>query len=308
MTEQMTIGMIAQLWKADKRRYVKCSTFSAYALILEIHILPAFGEKMNIAESDVQDFVLRKLTQGLSQKSVKDILVVLKMIMKFGAGMNACNYGEWNIRFPTSTDSHRMEVLNLVDHRKILQYLRTHLTPRDIGIYISLATGMRIGEICALKWDDVDLTEGIIKVRRTIERIYTIENGNRHTELVIGPPKTMHSIRDIPINKELMAFLLPLKSSASGHHYLLTGNERPTEPRTYRNHYNRLLKHLGIPHIKFHGLRHSFATRCIESDCDYKTVSVILGHSDIRTTLNLYVHPNLEQKKCCIDKMFSMVQ
>ena len=84
---------------------------------------------------------------------------------------------------------------------------------------------------------------------------------------------------------------------------VLTNDIKPTEPRTYRSYYEKLLKELDIPKLKFHGLRHSFATRCIESKCDYKTVSVILGHSNISTTLNLYVHPNIEQKKKCINQM-----
>lgn len=88
-----------------------------------------------------------------------------------------------------------------------------------------------------------------------------------------------------------------------GEYFVLTNDSKPTEPRTYRNYYKRLMKRLGIPDLKFHGLRHSFATRCIEGKCDYKTVSVILGHSNISTTLNLYVHPNLEQKKKCINQM-----
>ena len=86
--------------------------------------------------------------------------------------------------------------------------------------------------------------------------------------------------------------------------YVISNDSKPIEPRTYRTYYKRLMKSLNIPAIKFHGLRHSFATRCIESNCDYKTVSVLLGHSDISTTLNLYVHPNMEQKKRCISKMF----
>ena len=89
----------------------------------------------------------------------------------------------------------------------------------------------------------------------------------------------------------------------NGNYYILTNEEKPTEPRTYRNYYKKLMKDLNIPELKFHGLRHSFATRCIESNCDYKTVSVILGHSNISTTLDLYVHPNMEQKKKCIDRM-----
>lgn len=95
----------------------------------------------------------------------------------------------------------------------------------------------------------------------------------------------------------------PLQKVVNNDYYVLSNDVVPIEPRTYRNYYMKLMKHLGIPPLKFHGLRHSFATRCIESRCDYKTVSVILGHADISTTLNLYVHPGAEQKKKCIDKM-----
>ena len=125
---------------------------------------------------------------------------------------------------------------------------------------------------------------------------------------IIGTPKTQNSIRDIPMNKELLKMLRPLKKIVNGKFYVLTNEEKPTEPRTYRNYYKRMMEQLNIPPLKFHGLRHSFATRCIESNCDYKTVSVILGHSDITTTLNLYVHPNMEQKKRCIDKVFKSIK
>ena len=308
MIEKKTVGEIARLWKEDKRKYVKYSTFAAYALILEDHILPEFEERTGLGERDVQEFVLKKIKGGLSTKSVKDILVVLRMIMSFGDRSGAWKYERWRIKFPTERTMSRMEILDIEDHRRLLQHLQEQPSLQNLGIYMSLTTGMRIGEICALKWADIDLDAGTISVRRTIERIYTVENGVRHTELVIGPPKTPHSIREIPITGALAALLQLLRESASGKDYVLTGNERPTEPRTYRNLYDRLLKRLGIPHIKFHGLRHSFATRCIESECDYKTVSAILGHSDIRTTLNLYVHPNMEQKKRCIDKMVSFVR
>ena len=102
--------------------------------------------------------------------------------------------------------------------------------------------------------------------------------------------------------------LRPLKKIVNGKFHVLTNEEKPTEPRTYRNYYKRMMEQLNIPPLNFHGLRHSFATRCIESNCDYKTVSVILGHSDITTTLNLYVHPNMEQKKRCIDKVFKSIK
>ncbi len=136
------------------------------------------------------------------------------------------------------------------------------------------------------------------------ETIYIVEGERKHTKLVINTPKTKNSCREIPMNKELLAMVKPLKKVVNTDFYVLTNEEKPTEPRTYRNYYHRLMAHLDIPRLKYHGLRHSFATRCIESNCDYKTVSVLLGHANITTTLNLYVHPNMEQKKKCITKMF----
>ena len=273
---QKTIREISDAWREDKRPYVKQSTLAAYMLILENHILPKFGEISELHENDVQEFVLEKLDGGLSVKSVKDILIVLK----------------------------KLEVLSVANHKKILNYIQSHFSFPGLGIYISLSTGLRIGEICALKWSDINVYDGILTVNRTIERIYIIEGERKHTELVINTPKTRNSCREIPMSKELIGILKPLKKVVNDDYYILTNDERPTEPRTYRNYYKKLMDKLDIPKLKYHGLRHSFATRCIEVGCDYKTVSVLLGHSNISTTLDLYVHPNMEQKKRCIAKMF----
>ena len=304
MEKKRTIKEVSALWKADKKQYVKQSTLSAYTLILENHILPEFGDKMKLAETDVQEFTLRKLQSGLSQKTVKDILIVLKMIQKFGAKAGILPFAEWDIKYPTEHKKQELEVLSVTNQRRIMQYAKENFTFRNLGIYICLSTGMRIGEICALKWGDINLVTEMISVNRTIERIYIIEKGMKHTELVIGTPKTKNSIRDIPMSRELLKIIRPLKKVMNDDYYVLTNEAKPTEPRTYRNYYKQLLKQLNIPNLKFHGLRHSFATRCIESQCDYKTVSVILGHANISTTLNLYVHPNMEQKKKCINRMF----
>ena len=290
--------------KEYKRPYVKQSTMAAYVLILENHILPTFGEDNSLPEHSVQAFVLHKIESGLSTKSVKDILIVLKMVMKFGVKKEWMTYYEWDIKYPPSSENKVLDVLSVTNHRKILNHLQSHFTFMGLGIYISLSTGLRIGEICALKWCDINVTDGILTVNRTIERIYIIEGEKKHTELVINTPKTKNSCREIPMNKELLGMLKPLKKVVNDDYYILTNDERPTEPRTYRNYYKRLMEKLDIPKLKYHGLRHSFATRCIEVGCDYKTVSVLLGHSNISTTLNLYVHPNMEQKKRCIDKVF----
>ena len=299
-----TIREIAAAWKEYKRPYVKQSTMAAYVLILENHILPTFGEDNSLPEQSVQAFVLHKIESGLSTKSVKDILIVLKMVMKFGVKKEWMTYYEWDIKYPPSSENKVLDVLSVTNHRKILNHIQSHFTFMGLGIYISLSTGLRIGEICALKWSDINVTDGILTVNRTIERIYIIEGEKKHTELVINTPKTKNSCREIPMNKELLGMLKPLKKVVNEDYYILTNDERPTEPRTYRNYYKRLMEKLDIPKLKYHGLRHSFATRCIEVGCDYKTISVLLGHSNISTTLNLYVHPNMEQKKRCIDKVF----
>ena len=298
-----TIREIAEAWKEYKRPYVKQSTMAAYVLILENHVLPEFGDNDSLHEHDVQAFVLKKIEHGLSAKSVKDILIVLKMVMKFGVKNEWMNHYEWDIKFPVNSQPKELEVLSVANHKKILDYVQHNFTFMSLGIYISLSTGLRIGEICALKWSDINVADGKITVQRTIERIYMVEGEKKHTQLVINTPKTVNSCREIPISKELLAMVKPMKKVVNADFYVLTNEDKPTEPRTYRNYYKKLMEKLDIPKLKYHGLRHSFATRCIEAGCDYKTVSVLLGHSNISTTLNLYVHPNMEQKKRCINKM-----
>lgn len=304
MNEQKELSEVISLWKADKRNYVKKSTFSAYVLLIENHLLPTFGNKYEVQEADVQQFVLQKLESGLSQKTIKDMLIVLKMVLKFGAKNKWLHYEPFQIQYPTARESQHIEVLSRAHQKKIMNYIQEHFTFRNLGILICLSSGMRIGEICALTWEDIDTDNGVISVNRTIQRIYIIEGGERKTELILDTPKTKNSIREIPMNKDLIRLIKPIKKIVNPSFFVLTNDAKPTEPRTYRSFYKSLMRYLEIPELKFHGLRHSFATRCIESNCDYKTVSVLLGHSNISTTLNLYVHPNMEQKKKAIEQMF----
>ena len=299
----MEISEVIDLWKKDKKQYVKRSSYSAYMLLIENHLLPSFGNQLSVEESNIQEFVFKKLDEGLSQKTIKDILIVLKMILKFGLKNKLIEYQPFDVQFPTERERYEIEVLSKSNQKKIMNYVQEHFTFKNLGIYICLSAGIRIEEICALTWDDIDTEAGIINIRKTIQRVYVIEDNDRRTELIIDSPKTKNSIRDIPMSKDLLKMLKPIKRVVNSSFYLLTNDAKPTEPRTYRNYYKKLMKKLDMPELKFHGLRHSFATRCIESNCDYKTVSVILGHSNISTTLNLYVHPNMEQKKRCIDQM-----
>ena len=275
-----TIKEIAVAWLEYKRPFVKDSTFAAYALTVQNHIVPAFGESCELPETDVQQFVLQKLANGISVKTIKDILIVLKMVMKYGVKQSWLLHAEWDIKYPTSSATKPLEVLSITDHKKI----------------------------CALRWSDICLEKGSLTVQRTIERIYVITPDEKHTKIVINTPKTANSCREIPLSREALSLIKPLLKVVNPAFYVVTNDAKPTEPRTYRSFYKRFMASLNMPDLKFHGLRHSFATRCIESGCDYKTVSVLLGHANISTTLDLYVHPNMEQKKRCIERMVKSVK
>lgn len=303
MVKEKTINQITEEWKEEKKKYVKKSTYAAYQLLIQNHIKPYFGDLYEVNEEKVQQFVFDKLDAGLSEKTIRDIIIVLKMILKFGIKNGYLEYVQIDAKFPSKQEKKDLDVLSKADQKKFMEHLRNNFTFKNLGIFICLSTGMRIGEICGLRWCDVDTVEGVIKVRHTLQRIYIIEGETRHTELLLDTPKTANSVRDIPMSSELLKMLKSLNKVVNENYYVISNDINPIEPRTYRNYYKKLCKQLDIPELKFHGLRHSFATRCIESKADYKTVSVLLGHSNISTTLNLYVHPNKEQKKKTIDKM-----
>lgn len=303
MVKEKTINQITEEWKEEKKKYVKKSTYAAYQLLIQNHIKPYFGDLYEVNEEKIQQFVFDKLDAGLSEKTIRDIIIVLKMILKFGIKNGYLEYVQIDAKFPSKQEKKDLDVLSKADQKKFMEHLRNNFTFKNLGIFICLSTGMRIGEICGLRWCDVDTAEGVIKVRHTLQRIYIIEGETRYTELLLDTPKTANSVRDIPMSSELLKMLKSLNKVVNENYYVISNDIKPIEPRTYRNYYKKLCKQLDIPELKFHGLRHSFATRCIESKADYKTVSVLLGHSNISTTLNLYVHPNKEQKKKTIDKM-----
>ena len=301
MQNNLPFREVADIWKENKRSMVKHSTFCAYMLVLKTHLLPKFGDATVITEAEAQQFALDKLNSGLSRKSVHDILAVLKAIAKYGAKHEIFDLPSWDIYYPTETTARKLPVLSLPDHRKLLGELSANPTTQNIGIMIALCCGLRIGEVCALQWHNVDMQRRIITVANTVSRIYNCDT--MHTEHYASSPKTKSSNREIPISHVLLNALRSVKRQQSGGDYVVGEGTKAKEPRTYRETFSRILKRLEIPSIVFHGLRHTFATRCIESGCDYKTVSVILGHSNVATTLNLYVHPNLDQKKRCISRM-----
>ena len=280
---------------------------AAYILIIEHHLKPAFKFFSQICNCDIQNFINQKVAAGLSVKSVKDMVMVLKMILRYGEKLGCFPYEKLEVKYPKDFSIKTLPVLTVDQQKRLLDHLVENMNSKNLGIILCLYTGLRIGELCALKWKDIDVANSVIRIDKTISRIYAEGLSGNKTSLVLTPAKTIHSNRIIPICDRLREIIKTRFGDISGECYVLTGTNVPTEPRAYRNYFYRMLKKLDLPHIKFHGLRHSFATRCIESKCDYKSVSEILGHSDISTTLNLYVHPSLEQKKNCIEQMLDSI-
>lgn len=298
------IKEMALMWLKYKSQYVKPSSYATYLSIVNGHILPYFGNLYCVDEQIAQDFVSLKIQQGINIKTIKDIMTILKMILEYGVRQNFLPFTNLKVKYPPINSKEQIQVLNKNDYKRIIEYLTENFTFKNLGIYICLTTGLRIGEVCGLKWQDIDIEQRLLMVNRTIQRIAIYENENKpQTKVISTLPKTINSHRQIPISYSLLKILKPFKKIANGEFFILSNNAKPVEPRSYRNYFKRLIKLLNLPKVKFHALRHSFATRCIESGCDYKTVSAILGHANISTTLNLYVHPNIEHKKQCIDKM-----
>ena len=164
-----------------------------------------------------------------------------------------------------------------------------------LAVLLSYNMGLRIGEVCGLRWDDIDLHKGTLTIRKTVQRIYE----NRKTKIYIGSPKSKCSERIIPIP----GFLLPILKEYKRCEYVLSGCEKVVEPRTLQYRFKTLLKKAKIPSVTFHSLRHSFATNCIKLGFDVKTLSEILGHSSVEITLNRYVHSSMDRKRACMDMM-----
>lgn len=298
---------VARLWTLEKEKYVKPSSMANYCFNLQRHILPYFGEKTEIQNTDVQEFVNKKLKQGLSPKRIKDILTVLKMVGRYGTANTIFQMISPDVALPKDFTPKPLPVFTVSQQKILVNHVSQNLTFRNAGILLCITTGMRIGEICALKWNDIDFKQGLISITKTLYRM-NVEGKSYKTKLVVSSPKTRNSYRLIPVCEDVLKKLKKISPSPFLEEtYVLSNSPYPIEPRAYRNYYRKLLRMLGLPPIKFHGLRHSFATRCIESDCDYKAVSAILGHADISTTLNLYVHPSQDRQRTCIERMCKLI-
>lgn len=294
---QTTMKEIGSQWLTELEPICKASTIAKYGNQLELHIIPYFGDKYihEITNEDMITFRNRLLTKkNLSLKSTSDILSRIKSIRRFALIHGyEINFVPECMAIPQKTE--KIRVLTFSEEMSLLEYLRIHPNLTNLGILLCLFTGIRIGELCALMWNDISLDARELHIRRTMQRIQNRDKNAAHkTYINIDQPKSQCSIRTIPIPSNIMD---SLQSAYSKDAYLLTGHSRLfVEPRTMENRFKTILKNCGIRNASFHVCRHTFATRCVEAGFDVKSLSEILGHANVNITLNRYVHPTMELK------------
>lgn len=302
-------GEIISCWFNAQKINLKPSSIIKYQNLIENHILPELGHRklreLNTdalyAFLDAQQKCGNKKTGGmLSTSSLQTMLYILNATIKYAASQNMISY--FSIRL-TSTGKETTPIQILEQHEEdaLDHYLSSNICRRNLGIMLSLYCGLRIGEVCALQWTDIDTNKGILYVRRTVQRI-TNRGRKTKTELFVGSPKSKSSIRAIPVPSFLVPIIYTLAQEDSPDAYILTGLiNKPLEPRTFQYYFNQVLDVTGIKKTKYHTLRHTFATNCVALGFDIKSLSEILGHSNVSITLNKYVHPTMQQKRLQMD-------
>lgn len=294
--EKVTFGRSAEEWLSYKSKNLKYSTYIKYRSIYKNHLETAVS-KMEISEIniDILDrtvFHVDNAERALSLNLQDSIINLANQVITFANENYGCTVMPLKHRKKAKPKLKTISIFNLNEQAQIFQYVYDHMDICGVGILLCLSTGLRLGEICALKWEDIDFINHILYVRRTVQRI-EVDNAETKTILMESEPKSQCSIREIPLSQGIIELLLSNKKEAV---YLMNKN-KPMEPRSYQKKFKSILKGAGISDKNFHILRHTFATNCVNSGMDVKCLSEILGHSDVKITLNRYVHPTMDTKR-----------
>lgn len=297
-----TVEQVANAWIHDCSHKWKESTKCRYLEKLDIYILPYFGDRemSDISTAEVEQFVSTIQTEGMPGRkpvcagTARTVLSVLKQI-RLHALKSDCE-----VRFNPECISIKarkaeITVFSESEEKKLVAKLKEDTDETDAGFLTCLFTGIRVGELCALKCDNINLDDGVIHIRSTMQRLPDNSGGAKKTKITIDVPKSESSIRDIPINKDLSEVLRSFYKPGA---FLLTGDKKKfVEPKTMENRFKRILEKCGLKPAGIHSCRHTFSCRCIERGMDPKTLSEILGHANVATTLNTYVHSNQKRKE-----------
>ena len=303
VTCQMTVKELFSEWLSAIKLRVKTSTFANYLMKVEKHILPVFGGMKYdmLTVQMLNNFIQEKLDSGLSAKYVSDIIIVFKSMAKYTAKIHEFRNVLADVELP-KVHRREAELLTRNQQLQLCRYLQRNPCTTSLCVLLSLYTGLRVGEVCGLMWRDIDFEKSILTVSRTVQRI---RNSTHGTRLIADTPKSRSSQRSIPIPKFLIKLLRGSRSNENC--YILSGSNHIIEPRTLQRRFKSILKKADLPSVGYHSLRHAFATNCLQAGFDVKTLSEILGHASVETTLNRYVHTSMERKIACMALLESKV-
>lgn len=292
--------VVTEEWLKYKKNTVKKSTYYNYSYSVAKYLYPSFAGK-NITKIKNYNNFIEELSDTLSPKTVRDIVTKLKEIINFYEEEHNTKLNIKKMSLP-KMNKKEIQILSNKEKQKLEKYCIEQNSLKSLGILICLNTGLRIGEVCALRWENVDFETRRIHVEKTIERIYSKEENK--TIVIIDTPKSITSVRTIPINSKLYNILKQIRGKSKKTDFVLTGSsEHYVEPRNYQYHFKEILKRSKVKKYKFHTLRHTFATNCIEAGMDIKSLSEILGHADVSITLNIYVHSSDKAKRKYLEKI-----
>ena len=286
----ITVSKVYREWLNAVVNRVKESTLANYKNKFGKHILPEFGDIQcaDLTAGRINAFINKKLADGLSASYVRDIFTVFKTMLKYAQEEYGFRLSLKNVVLP-KVERKQVEKISDAEQKKLVSYLKANMSLTAFGILLSLFMGLRIGELCGLKWEDVDFQHKVLRIRRTVQRI-TSANGNRKTKIVISAPKSATSFREIAIPDMLMKYFEMFRDEAD--HFILSGADKPVEPRTMQYRYKKILQSAEVENHNYHKLRHTFATNSAEKGFNVKALSAVLGHSSVTLTLNRYVHPD----------------
>lgn len=300
--ESASVRAYAQEWMEKKKGQWKPTTYDTYRRLVDRYIVPVLGD---YKIEDVTTGVLENFTGEIQKKSARSLTAgyqkyvcsIARQILEF-----ASEQEQIPVQLPSMPEFQIQKSSTQLPSEKEFEVLKNYLVRHVedetcLGILVAMYTGIRIGELCALRWKDVNLEVGSLTISSNLQRVCVYEDGeNKGTQVCMQMPKTLQSFRTVPLPDSLLQILQAKKRDPEI--YLIPGKKQEwTDVRTLQYRFASILKKCGLEPFRFHMLRHAFASRCIWQGCDIKSLSEVLGHSSVQITMDIYVHSSMKQKK-----------
>ncbi|MGG5369466.1 tyrosine-type recombinase/integrase [Enterococcus sp. AZ196] len=309
ITEELSINVKEWMyhWLSQNKKFIKESTYSGYKYKIDKYIIPAIGhfEMNKLTIHDLENMIEIWQESGLSSSSIRVVFTILRSSFLFGVKKKYLNENICDHVDLPSEKRNKVRSLTIPEQKMLENEARKSIDGLGFAVIFSLRTGLRIGELAALKWEDIDMEGNYIYVSHTVQRIPK-HNGTSKTKIIYSTTKTQTSIRKIPMSDDIKKWLLKRNNTSTP--YIFSNNETPCEPRLITYHFHKIRERAGLNNIHFHQLRHTFATRCLESSADIASVSSLLGHSSIKMTLDIYADTMMENRIKAIKNMEMIVK